>query len=154
MNAALQSKEFVSGLVDVLSQGIQHDRFEDAEAVLACIRVLRPKLAELDTFEAWIAMKRGFYADAIRILRNLDATASNFALGKAVMTLCQFACGDGGWRATATDVLENGNSPEATALVNLLIDPEGAVSGHAEQAAPAPAAARSSAVPEPSYLRG
>jgi type III secretion protein HrpB1 len=132
MNEARYRKELVSGLVDLLSQAIQHDRLEDAELVLACVRALRPRLAELDTFEAWIAMKRGFWPDAIRILRNVDAAAGNWALGKALMAFCQFALGDAAWRASATDVVENGQSVEALDLVMLLIDPEAAVSERAQ----------------------
>ena len=36
-----------------------------------CVRALRPKKAELDTFEAWIAMQRGYWVDAMRTLRSL-----------------------------------------------------------------------------------
>ena len=81
-------------------------------------------------------------ADAIRILRNVDAAASNWALGKALMAFCQFAVGDAAWRASATDVVENGQSIEALDLVMLLIDPEAAVSERAQvdtaQVSPAP----------------
>jgi type III secretion system HrpB1/HrpK family protein len=69
MSPSLQSKEFVAGLIDVISQGISHNRLEDAEAVLDCVRALRPKLAELDTFDAWISIKRGFWQDAVRTRR-------------------------------------------------------------------------------------
>ena len=139
MNDALQRKELVACLVDLVGQAIHHGRLEDAEHVLTCVRSLRPRLAELDTFEAWIAMKRGFWTDAIRILRNVDAAVSNWALGKALMAFCQFAVGDAAWHASATDVVENGQSPEALALVMLLIDPEGAVSERAQTSAATPA---------------
>ena len=157
MTSAFESKPFVAGLVDILSQAIMHDRLDDAEHVLACVRVLRPKLPELDTFDAWIAMKRGFWPDAIRILRNVDAASANWALGKALMAFCQFALGDSAWRATATDVLENGRSAEASTLVNLLIDPEGAVSEKAQSnaapAAPATPMPPASELPQGTYLR-
>src|SRR5688572_28557985 len=139
MNAARQRQERVSCLVDLVGQAIHHDRLEDAEHVLTCVRSLRPRLAELDTFEAWIAMKRGFWTDAIRILANVDAAVSNWALGKALMAFCQFAIGDAAWRASATDVMVNGQNPEALALVMLLIDPEGAVSERAQVTPAAPA---------------
>lgn len=146
MNDALHRRELVSCLVDLTSLAIRHGRLEDAEVALVAVRSLRPKLPELDTFEAWIAMKRGFWADAIRILRNLDANVGNWGLGKALLAFCQFATGDAGWRASATDVVENSQDPEARSLVMLLIDPEGAVSEHAQpSAAPASAAASSGA---------
>jgi type III secretion protein HrpB1 len=155
MNDAHQRKELVSGLVDLLSLAIHNDRLEDAEHVLACVRSLRPRLAEIDTFEAWIAMKRGFWADAVRILGNVDAAASNWALGKALMAFCQFATGDAAWRASATDVVENGQSQEALNLVMLLIDPEGAVSERAQaEPNPKPAAPRAASdFASKAYLR-
>lgn len=144
MNDALQRRELVSCLVDLTSLAIRHDRLEDAEAALVAVRSLRPRLSELDTFEAWIAMKRGFWPDAIRILRNLDAAVGNWALGKALLAFCQFAVGDAGWRASATDVVENSQNAEALNLVMLLIDPEGAVSEHAQTNAPQAAASHPS----------
>jgi type III secretion protein HrpB1 len=89
--------------------------------VLAGVRVLRPGLGELDTFEAWIAIKRGHWQDAIRILHKLDANTSNWSLGKALMAFCQFAIGDPAWSISANDVLEGNASREAAGLVRLLM---------------------------------
>lgn len=145
MNSALQRSELVCSLVDLTGLAITHDRFEDAEWVLGCLRVLRPKLVELDTYEAWIAMKRRRFDEAIRILRNIDASSPKWALGKALMALCQFVSGDPAWLANANDVVENGNDAAATGLVRLLLDPEGSVSRPAEDTddeASAPAVSR------------
>jgi len=132
MNAELQRGGLVCSLVDLTGLAISHDRFEDAEWVIGCLRVLRPKLVELDTYEAWIAMKRRRFDEAVRILRNLDASSPKWALGKALMAMCQFVLGDPTWLGNANDVMENGNDPAAIGLVRLLIDPEGSVSGRAE----------------------
>lgn len=129
-------KDFISCIVEVLSQGISQNRLEDAEAALACVRMLRPRLVELDTFDAWIAMKRGFWIDAMRHLRNIDASTSNWALGKALLAFCQFATRDPTWQASANEVLEDNNNAEAVGLMRLLIDPEGSVSGKAQEHAP------------------
>jgi len=137
IDPSLLRKEFVASLVEVIGLGIAQDRLEDAEAVLGSIRLLRPSMNELDTFEAWIAMKRGFWADAIRLLRNLDASASNWTLGKALMAFCQYATGDAEWSISANEVLHGTHSnAEAVGLVKLLLSPEEAMA--AEQAVPSP----------------
>jgi type III secretion protein HrpB1 len=132
MDTTFKSKELIPGLVDVLSAAINHGRLEDAELMLGCVRALKPNVIELDTYEAWIAMKRGFWTDAIRLLRNIDNQADNFMIGKALLAFSLFASGDATWRASANEVIDAGTNAEAIELVSLLIDPEGAVSGKAQ----------------------
>jgi type III secretion protein HrpB1 len=127
MNPSLQSKEFVTGLIDVISQGISHNRLEDAEVVLDCVRALRPNLAELDTFDAWISIKRGFWHDAVRTLRGIDSTSNNWALGRALLAFCQFALGDAEWSLNANEVMTNSGNAEAIGLVRLLLGQESAL---------------------------
>jgi len=154
MNPALQRKELIGGIVDLLSLGISHERYEDAETLLTTARLLRPNLPELDTFEAWIAMRRGYWPDAIRILRNVEATAPNWALGRALMAFCQFALGDSSWHAYANDVIVNGNSEEAANLIRLLMDPEGSVSDRAREVPSSPTATTmNETLTQSSYLR-
>ena len=121
MDPFFTRKPFIAALIEVISTAITHNRLEDAETLLASVRVLRPRLAELDTFEAWIAIKRGHWHDAIRTLHKLDATAHNWSLGKALMAFCQFAVGDAGWSVSANDVLEGESTREARGLVKLLM---------------------------------
>jgi type III secretion protein HrpB1 len=137
MNPSLQSKQFVKGLIDVVSQGISNDRLEDAEAVLACVRVLRPKLVELDTFEAWISIKRGHWHDAVRTLRSIDSSSPNWALGQALLAFCQFALGDNEWTLNANEVINTSTNREALGLVRLLMGEE--ISETAVGASPAEA---------------
>ncbi len=124
MNSHVHSKEFVTGLIDVISQGISHNRLEDAETVLACVRALRPKLAELDTFDAWIAIKRGFWHDAVRTLRGVDSASPNWALGRALLAFCQFALGDPEWTLNANEVMTGSQNNDAIGLVRLLLGEE------------------------------
>lgn len=121
MDPFFTRKPFIAALIEVISTAITHNRLEDAETLLAGVRVLRPRLAELDTFEAWIAIKRGHWHDAIRTLHKLDASARNWSLGKALMAFCQFAVGDAGWSISANDVLEGESTREARGLVKLLM---------------------------------
>jgi type III secretion protein HrpB1 len=120
MTPQLTRKQFVTGLIEVLSTAISHDRLEDAEAVLSGVRVLRPKLDQLDTFEAWIAIKRGRWQDAMMILTALDATSPDWPLGKALLAFCQFATGDASWTRRADEVLQNHPTGPAAGLVKLM----------------------------------
>jgi type III secretion protein HrpB1 len=136
MDSSLQSKQFVTGLIDIVSQGISHDRLEDAESVLACVRALRPKLSELDTFDAWIAIKRGFWHDAVRTLRGIEANSPNWALSRALLAFCQFALGDNEWTLNANEVISSGGNAEAIGLVKLLMGEEGMDAPAAAESAP------------------
>ena len=121
MNPLFTRKPFVGALVDLISLGISHNRLDDAEAILAIVRSLRPRLTELDTFEAWIGIKRGNWHDAIRTLHKLDASKPDWTLGKALMAFCQFAIGDPTWQVSANDVLETQSTGDAANLVRLLM---------------------------------
>jgi type III secretion protein HrpB1 len=153
MNPHLHSKEFVTGLIDVISQGISHNQLEDAEAVLACVRALRPKLAELDTFDAWIAIKRGFWHDAVRTLRNVDAASPNWALGRALLAFCQFALGDAEWTLNANEVMTSSENNDAIGLVKLLLGEDNAVPAHEEAGAGNASAGVREAMATSAYMR-
>ena len=116
-------KTLVRALVDIVGQGISHERFDDDEAVIDALRLLRPALPELETFQAWIAFRRGHWLDAIRLLRDIERAAPDFGPAKALLALCQFATGDPVWHASAHDIIDSGRRDEAAGLVQLLIDP-------------------------------
>jgi type III secretion protein HrpB1 len=152
IDSSLRSKEVVSGLIELLSTSINHNLIDEAETLLACVRGLRPGVLEFDTFEAWIATRRGHWTDAIRILRAVEFNSPDFALAKALLAFCQFALGDAAWERTANAVLENDPHPDAVALLQLLVNP---MAG----AAPPGPASRPPEPPDvdasqnPSYLR-
>jgi len=138
MNPLFNRKPFVAGLVEVISVAISRDQLDDAETVLRAVRVLRPKLAQLDTFEAWIAIKRGQWQHAIQILNDLDANVPDWTLGKALKAYCQFAVGDSSWSISANDVLENNPGSAAAGLVKLLMGQSTDTDEDAAPAAPPP----------------
>ncbi len=117
----IHSKTFVAGMIELISQGIHRGRHDDAELLLAAVRDLRPKLPELDTFDAWIAVGRGQWKDAIRTLRNSEANGETWPLGQALLAFCQYATGDQDWAISANEVLTTTASPEAASLVRLLL---------------------------------
>ncbi len=96
------------------------------------MRALRPAHHELDAFEAWLAMKRLAWADAIRILRSLEATRPQFQVGRAFLAMCLYAVGDAQWRSTATDVVETASDANAVALARDLLEPDGEGTGEGE----------------------
>ena len=141
MDTRLDRKEFFSGLVDAINLAVTHERLDDAERVLACLRALRPRMLELDTFEAWIALKRGHWTDAVRLLNNIaDSGSRGSGLAKALLAFCQCATGDARWATVAQQVLDSGDSQEAIGLVRLLLHPELGVDMVGGPAAAAPTA--------------
>ena len=121
MSSIKAKGELVNGLIETVTIGLQRDKMAEAEAVLAAVRVLRPGLAVLDTFDAWLALKRGRFTDAALLLRNLDFGQAVPAIGKALRACCLFAVGDADWRVSANEVLAEDADPDAVALVRLLI---------------------------------
>ena len=117
MDPTFHRKPFVRALIEIVSLGITHKRTEDAETVLVAVRQLRPHLTELDTFEAWIAISRGHWHDAIRTLNNLDANTRNWSLGRALMAFCQFAVGDPAWSVSANEVIEGDWHPRRVVVL-------------------------------------
>ena len=76
MDSRLERNELFCGLLDVLNVAIGHKLLNEAESVLDGLRALKPRMTELDTFEAWIAMRRGKVKDAIRLLQHVEAAAT------------------------------------------------------------------------------
>ncbi|RWU19407.1 HrpB1 family type III secretion system apparatus protein [Xanthomonas phaseoli] len=140
----------VSGLIELITVGLTHDKIQDAAAVLAAVRVLRPDLKALDTFDAWISIKCGNYVEGARLLRELEGDAGSKPLCKALYACCLFAMGDQSWHGIADGLIEEDVDADAVALVK-------ALSGRkTPTAAPAEAPVESSApmeVPNSQYLR-
>lgn len=121
MSSIKAKAELVNGLIETVTVGLQRDKIAEAEAVLAAIRILRPGLAVIDTFDAWLALKRGRFSDAAMLLRHLDFDQAVPAIGKALRACCLFAVGDADWRVSANEVIAEDADPDAVALVRLLI---------------------------------
>ena len=115
MNPKLDRKEFVGRLIGLVSKAIDHDLPDEAAAVLAGVRVLRPRLLELDILEGWILIKRGEYRECIHLMRNLENSPTQWSLAKAMMASCQHHLKDPEWEVSANDVL-NGDDPSEEAL--------------------------------------
>jgi type III secretion protein HrpB1 len=139
-------KRVVTGLIEVLMAGINQGRLAESDALLAALRVLRPRFRELDTFDVWLLIKRKRYIEATQVLRNLHGSSpdmQNLPICTALQALCLYASGDDAWRISANEVLTRNDDPEAVALVNLLFGkgPDAAVPEPEAACAPAPTVA-------------
>ncbi|MCL1499977.1 HrpB1 family type III secretion system apparatus protein [Xanthomonas nasturtii] len=110
----------VSGLIELITVGLTHEKIDEAAAVLAAVRVLRPELKALDTFDAWISIKRGNYLEGARLLRELEADAGSKPLCKALYACCLFAVGDQSWHGIAEGLIEEDADADAVGLVKAL----------------------------------
>ncbi|QHG88376.1 HrpB1 family type III secretion system apparatus protein [Xanthomonas sp. NCPPB 1638] len=110
----------VTGLIELITVGLTHDKLDEAGAVLAAVRVLRPELKALDTFDAWIAIKRGNYLEGSRLLREMEVDTSSNPLCKALYACCMFAVGDASWHGIADSLIEADADADAVALVKAL----------------------------------
>lgn len=152
MDPKLNRKPFVEALFDVMSAGMFRDRLDDAEYVLNAIRALRPNVREFDTFEATIAMKRGQWRQAIHILRNVDAVATNWLTGKALLVQCLYAVGDPEWRVVGNEILEMAPVGEEADMVRLAMGLPVELD-HVEAASPEPRADTPTLPPHFFYVR-
>lgn len=117
MNPKLERKEFVARLIGLVSKAIDHDLPDDAAAVLAGVRVLRPRLLELDILEGWIMIKRGEYRECIHLMRNLESSPTQWSLARAMMASCQHHLKDPEWEINANEVLQGDASEEALEMI-------------------------------------
>jgi type III secretion protein HrpB1 len=117
MNPKFDRKEFVARLIGLVSLAIERDLPDDAAAVLAGVRVLRPRLLELDILEGWIMIKRGQYHECIHLMRNLENSPTQWSLAKAMMASCQHHLKDPEWEINANDVLQGEASEEALEMI-------------------------------------
>lgn len=108
-------------LVEVLGTAIGHERLDDAEDVLKALRHLRPQLAELVVFDAWISIRRLDWLQALRTIRGAEERILEWPLGKALLAFCQYATGDAVWICTADQVISESDSAEAKDLMRLLL---------------------------------
>ncbi|WAT15764.1 HrpB1 family type III secretion system apparatus protein [Xanthomonas fragariae] len=142
--------EVVNGLIELITVGLTHEKLEEGAAVLAAVRVLRPDLKALNTFDAWIAIKRGSYLEGARLLRELEGDASSKPLCKALYACCLFALGDPSWHGVVESVIEEDADADAVSLVKALsgryTPTPGQVESVVESAAPME-------VPNAQYLR-
>ncbi|OAX56155.1 HrpB1 family type III secretion system apparatus protein [Xanthomonas graminis] len=142
MSTFKANEHFTNGLIEIITVAMQRNQVEEAEAILGAIRLLLPNVTALDSFDAWLAIKRGRFADAARLLRGLDGSKGAPAISKALQACCLFAIGDSDWTICANEVVQEDKDPESVALVKMLsgqpVEPR-EPSAAADEAAASPA---------------
>lgn len=120
------SQDIVSGLIETISAVLLNnfpvlevDPY-DIEMVLDALRVLRPKMAELETVDAVLHMQRGNWDDAIQVFNQVIADAPQFAYAKALLAFCLSAKGDSNWRRSAAEAMEDNPDRNTRRLVRAL----------------------------------
>ncbi|MGN6651034.1 HrpB1 family type III secretion system apparatus protein [Trinickia sp.] len=120
------SQDIVTGLIETVSvaltskfPAVEGDPF-DIELVLDAVRVLRPKLAELEAFTGLLHMLHGRWDDAVRVFSWVIANAPQFSYAKALLAFCLAVKGDPGWRLSATEAIEQDPNRDTLQLVRVL----------------------------------
>ncbi|WP_231103449.1 HrpB1 family type III secretion system apparatus protein [Xanthomonas graminis] len=142
MSTLKANDHLTNGLIEIITVAMQRNQVEEAEAILGAVRLLLPNVTALDSFDAWLAIKRGRFADAARLLHSLDGSKGAPAISKALRACCLFAIGDSDWTICANEVMQEDKDPESVALVKMLngqpVEPR-EPSAAADEAAASPA---------------
>ena len=121
MNPKLERKPFVACLIGLVVTATDRELIDDAATLLAGVRVLRPRLVELDLLEGQIALKRQQYRDAIQLLRNVEDSPTQWSMAKALMAWCQYMARDPDWEINVNDILLRSDAqPEAVSIAKRL----------------------------------
>jgi type III secretion protein HrpB1 len=120
------SPNVIGGLIETVSTAllsnfpkVSADPF-DIELVLDALRVLRPRVTEIDTLDGILHMVRGHWDDAIHVLRQVGENAPRFGYAKALLAFCLSAKGDPDWKQSAAEAMEINPSRDTQALVRAL----------------------------------
>ncbi|MGF6768161.1 type III secretion protein HrpB1 [Paraburkholderia sp. GAS199] len=120
------SPDVVGGLIETVSTAllsnfpkVSADPY-DIELVLDALRVLRPRVAEIDTLDGILHMVRGHWDDAIHVLRQVGENAPRFGYAKALLAFCLSAKGDPDWKQFAAEAMEDNPTRDTQSLVRAL----------------------------------
>ena len=120
------SQEVVGGLIETVTAALLNSfpvidaDPEDIEMTLDALKVLRPKVVELETFAALLQMQRGHWDEAIHIFSRLVANVPQFAYAKALLAFCLSFKGDPNWRQSAAEAIRENPDRETRQLVRAL----------------------------------
>ncbi|UIF88544.1 HrpB1 family type III secretion system apparatus protein [Cupriavidus sp. UYPR2.512] len=120
------SQPIVAGLINTLSCALlnnfptlEADPY-DIELTLDAVRLLRPRMAELDTMKAALSMQRGHWDDAIHVFSRVIEGAPDFSYAKALLAFCLSMKGDAGWQQWATAAIAQNPDRDSRQLVRAL----------------------------------
>ncbi|SPS02708.1 HrpB1 family type III secretion system apparatus protein [Cupriavidus taiwanensis] len=120
------SQTIVGGLIDTLScallnsfPALEADPY-DIGLTLDALRVLRPRMSQLDAMEAVLNMQSGHWDDAIRLCSCMIEGAPHFSYAKALLAFGLSVKGDAGWRQWASAALAQNPDRDTRQLVRAL----------------------------------
>lgn len=80
-------------------------------------------MVELDLVEGEIALQRGDYHEAIRLLKSVESSPTHWSYAKALRAASLFCLRDPEWQTNVNEVLESQNSREdAVMLARMLVE--------------------------------
>ncbi len=153
--------DVLDALTVLVGVGIFQNRDDDAVLVLDALRPARGRTTELRFYDAWMAMRREQFGEAVRLLTELheDGAGAKAWLCRALLAATLFAVGDASWRSHADAVAEDASDPLATTLARQLrgertdpyreVSESGVLGSHAPAPAPNPINGRAAV-----YMRG
>lgn len=121
MDIPFDSQPLAKSLIDLVLLAAHADRSDDAAALMAGLKVLRPRLAELDLLEADLLMLRHQYREALLMLRGIEGSPTHGAIAKAMGATCLRLLQDPEWQVRAHEVQESAVAGPARALVERLL---------------------------------
>lgn len=118
--------DVVAGLVQMVSAALLSNfpkviaDPEDVELLVDALRVLRPKLGELEIFDALRNMLHARWEEAIHILMRMHQTAPHLTYGNALLAFCMVAAGRPEWRQVASRALADTPTQESRELLEAM----------------------------------
>jgi type III secretion protein HrpB1 len=142
MQQRLTRKAFLDGWHALAAQAIAQHLLDDAATVVAGIQALQPDAPQSCLLQARLMAKRGDYREAIRLLRELEASPTHWSQAKAWIASCQYLDGDAGWEISVGEVLQRDDAePDARRFAQCLQDADLLISDSTEPVSDAAAAA-------------
>jgi type III secretion protein HrpB1 len=120
------SHQTLTALIEVASAGLSRHFPKasgdtlDVELVLDALRMLRPKVAEIETLQGVLHIVNGRWDDALVVLRDVIDVSPSFSYAKAMVAYCLASNGDAQWRRWAEEAREGEATPETRALIRAL----------------------------------
>jgi type III secretion protein HrpB1 len=114
-------RQFVQCLLDLVQTAISQRRVEDAEALLACVRLLRPDFHHIEFFEGWLATLKSDWRGACNLAELCLQRTDGWPYAEALLAYSKFALGDATWKVSAERVLELDDNDGARELMLLLL---------------------------------
>lgn len=124
MSVSQCSNRLIAALIEVLMFGAKHGHLEQSERVLNALHVLRPNFVELQSYDAWMLIRRRDFAGALRYLRDLEQRPLRGAFGPyvgALLAVALYGVQDPSWRSYANEVINRNEDQDAVEIVNTLM---------------------------------